>query len=54
MLPHAYETKGLRGTKPEGYAQGNLVAGYTHLHFGSCPELVKRWLSLCAEVAARA
>ncbi|MGG4493619.1 cobyrinate a,c-diamide synthase [Brevibacillus reuszeri] len=53
-LPHAYETKGLRGTKPEGYAEGNLVAGYTHLHFGSNPELVKRWLNRCAEVGARA
>lgn len=53
-LPHAYETKGLRGTKPEGYAEGNLVAGYTHLHFGSNPELVKRWLNRCVEVGARA
>ncbi|MGG1658557.1 cobyrinate a,c-diamide synthase [Brevibacillus sp. NRS-1366] len=53
-LPHAYETKGLRGTKPEGYAHDNLVAGYTHLHFGSNPELVKRWLNRCAEVGARA
>lgn len=53
-LPHAYETKGLRGMKPEGYAQGNLVAGYTHLHFGSNPELVLRWIERCAEVSARA
>lgn len=53
-LPHAYETKGLRGTKPEGYAQDNLVAGYTHLHFGSNPELVTRWLKRCMEVGARA
>ncbi|MED4584721.1 cobyrinate a,c-diamide synthase [Brevibacillus choshinensis] len=53
-LPHAYETKGLRGTKPEGYASENLVAGYTHLHFGSNPELVKRWIQRCVEVGARA
>jgi len=53
-LPHAYETKGLRGTKPEGYAQGNLVAGYTHLHFGSNPKLVRRWIERCEEVGARA
>ncbi|WJQ82873.1 cobyrinate a,c-diamide synthase [Brevibacillus brevis] len=53
-LPAAYETKGLRGTKPEGYVQENLVAGYTHLHFGSNPDLVERWLSRCAEVAERA
>ncbi|EJL40605.1 cobyrinic acid a,c-diamide synthase [Brevibacillus sp. CF112] len=54
QLPAAYETKGLRGTKPEGFARDNLVAGYTHLHFGSNPALVKRWLGLCAEVASRA
>lgn len=53
-LPHAYETKGLRGTKPEGFAAGNLVAGYTHLHFGSNPELVTRWIERCLEVGARA
>lgn len=53
-LPHAYETKGLRGTKPEGYAHENLVAGYTHLHFGSNLELVTRWIERCVEVGARA
>lgn len=53
-LPYAYETKGLRGTKPEGYACGNLVAGYTHLHFGSNPQLVTRWIDRCMEVKARA
>ncbi|WP_245997122.1 hypothetical protein [Brevibacillus invocatus] len=53
-LPHAYETRGLRGTKPKGYAEGNLIAGYTHLHFGSNPELVKRWLSRCVEGGAPA
>lgn len=53
-LPYAYETKGLRGTKPEGYAAGNLVAGYTHLHFGSNPGLVERWIRSCVEVGARA
>ncbi|MDH4619006.1 cobyrinate a,c-diamide synthase [Brevibacillus sp. AY1] len=52
-LAHAYETKGLRGTKQEGFAQGNLVAGYTHLHFGSDPDLVERWITRCLEVAGR-
>ncbi|MFD2368983.1 cobyrinate a,c-diamide synthase [Brevibacillus sp. GCM10020057] len=54
QLPPAYETKGLRGTKPEGFAQGNLVAGYTHLHFGSNPQVVRRWIERCMEVCARA
>lgn len=40
----AYETKGLRGTKQEGYMQFNVVAGYTHFHFASAPDLVQRWI----------
>lgn len=50
VLPYAYETKGLRGSKQEGYASGNLVAGYTHLHFASNPVLVERWIGRCQEV----
>jgi cobyrinic acid a,c-diamide synthase len=45
--PYAYETKGMRGSKLEGYQTGNLVAGYTHLHFASCPELVGNWIKKC-------
>ena len=45
----AYETKGLRGVKPEGYLSHNLVAGYTHLHFASNPGMVQRWLAGCKE-----
>ncbi len=48
-LPSAYQTKGMRGTKKEGFLTRNLVAGYTHLHFGSCPDLVENWISLCKE-----
>jgi cobyrinic acid a,c-diamide synthase len=44
---HAYVTKGMRGTKQEGYMQGNLVAGYTHFHFGSCPKMVENWIQQC-------
>jgi cobyrinic acid a,c-diamide synthase len=43
----AYETKGLRGTKQEGYLQFNVVAGYTHFHFASAPEMVQRWIEQC-------
>lgn len=46
----AYFTKGRFGAKQEGYAQGNLVAGYTHFHFASNPQLVKNWLAACLEV----
>lgn len=45
----AYESKGLRGTKMEGYVLGNLTAGYTHLHFASNPNMVKHWINRCLE-----
>ncbi|MBT2658441.1 cobyrinate a,c-diamide synthase [Bacillus sp. ISL-18] len=45
----AYQTKGMRGFKQEGYRKGNLIAGYTHVHFGSCPELVENWVKKCKE-----
>jgi cobyrinic acid a,c-diamide synthase len=45
----AYYTKGMRGTKQEGFMQGNLIAGYTHFHFGSCPEMVENWINRCKE-----
>ncbi|YCA43083.1 cobyrinate a,c-diamide synthase [Bacillus sp. JZ8] len=43
----AYETKGMRGVKKEGYMKGNLLAGYTHFHFGSCPQMVEKWIAKC-------
>lgn len=48
-LPYAYETKGRFGKKSEGYMRGNLVAGYTHFHFASNPQLVERWIEACVE-----
>ncbi len=47
QIQPAYQTKGLRGTKKEGYLKENLVAGYTHFHFGSCPEMVANWIEQC-------
>ncbi|WP_088833939.1 cobyrinate a,c-diamide synthase [Paenibacillus tyrfis] len=46
-LPHAYETKGLRGVKKDGCLLHRTVAGYTHLHFASNPGIVARWLECC-------
>jgi cobyrinic acid a,c-diamide synthase len=43
-FPYAYDAKGLRGTHPEGYAKGNLLAGYCHLHFASNPAMAKRFV----------
>lgn len=47
-LKPAYMSKGLRKDGEEGVvATGNLVAGYTHLHFASQPDLVSRWIHAC-------
>lgn len=46
---YAYETKGMRGMNKEGYLTYNLVAGYTHFHFASCPSIVKNWIEKCLE-----
>ncbi|GAE24647.1 cobyrinic acid A,C-diamide synthase [Halalkalibacter wakoensis JCM 9140] len=46
---HAYETKGMRGTGKEGYVSHHLVAGYTHFHFASCPDMIDNWKRKCVE-----
>lgn len=48
----AYVTSGMRGVKKEGYLKENLVAGYTHFHFGSCPEMVQNWIMQCRQLKA--
>lgn len=49
-LTPAYETKGRFGKKQEGYNMNNLVAGYTHFHFVSNPQLVDNWMTACKKV----
>lgn len=46
----------MTATKPNGskewqceHAEGNLLAGYPHLYYESCPELIARFLEKCAE-----
>jgi cobyrinic acid a,c-diamide synthase len=48
-IPFAYETKGMRGVSSEGYMNSNLIAGYTHFHFASCPAMVENWIKKCKE-----
>jgi cobyrinic acid a,c-diamide synthase len=48
-VPYAYETTGMRGVSKEGYLLHNLVAGYTHFHFASCPGMVENWIQRCLE-----
>ncbi|MGR6762762.1 cobyrinate a,c-diamide synthase [Paenibacillus sp. T2-29] len=45
--PFAYQTKGMRGLQSEGYAKGNLLAAYTHIHLASLPKAAVRWVEKC-------
>ncbi|WP_416151942.1 cobyrinate a,c-diamide synthase [Salipaludibacillus sp. HK11] len=49
MITAAFQTTGRKGTKEEGQINNNLVAGYTHLHFASCPSIAERWVNRCLE-----
>ncbi|MBB4823324.1 cobyrinic acid a,c-diamide synthase [Sporosarcina luteola] len=46
-LQHAYETKGMRGTKMDGYAADNVVAGFPQFHFATCLDMIETWLQAC-------
>uniref|UniRef100_UPI000472A7A6 cobyrinate a,c-diamide synthase n=1 Tax=Paenibacillus maysiensis TaxID=1155954 RepID=UPI000472A7A6 len=46
-FPYAYQTKGMRGLQSEGYAKGNLLAAYTHIHLASLPKAAVRWVEKC-------
>ncbi|MEK4026652.1 cobyrinate a,c-diamide synthase [Mammaliicoccus sciuri] len=45
----AYFSKGRFRAQQEGYLHKNLVAGFTHFHFASNPQLVENWLKACLE-----
>lgn len=48
-IKNAYEVKGYFQTGKEGYMIENLVAGYTHFHFASCPDILSNWINKCKE-----
>ncbi|WP_044895336.1 cobyrinate a,c-diamide synthase [Bacillus alveayuensis] len=43
----AYETNGWMGRYKEGYVTNNVVAGYMHLHFASCPKIAENFVNAC-------
>lgn len=44
---YAYETKSRFKKQGEGYRHENLIAGYTHFHFASNPQLAAQWIEQC-------
>ncbi|MHB1127823.1 MAG: cobyrinate a,c-diamide synthase [Bacillota bacterium] len=51
---HAYSLSGGRGAagRFEGYAAGNILATYVHLHFRSCPHTAVKFLETCRRYLA--
>ena len=49
VIPYAYEIEGIFGKKEEGTLVHQVVGGFTHIHFASCPSLVDRWIEKCIE-----
>ncbi len=48
-INYAYQLKGIKKMKKDGYIKNNLVAGYAHFHFLSSPKMVERWINQCIE-----
>lgn len=49
-IPFAYYSKGTFGEGEEGCLTNNVIAGYSHIHFASCPDLVENFLQKCMEM----
>ncbi len=45
--PYAYETKGMRGLKKDGFLTDHLVAGFTQFHFASNPVVAQNFIHTC-------
>lgn len=53
-IQYAYETKSRFKKQGEGYMHENLIAGYTHFHFASNPQLVVQWIEECKKYQKKA
>jgi cobyrinic acid a,c-diamide synthase len=52
-MSQVYRVTGRKGPVDDaaGYLKDNILAGYVHLHFGSCPEAAANLVAACASRA---
>jgi cobyrinic acid a,c-diamide synthase len=46
-IPRCLSLQSTGGARGEGYRTGSVLAGYAHLHFGSCPDFAGRFVEAC-------
>ncbi len=44
-VPRVYKVHGTHGSRLEGFLAGNVLGGYFHVHFGSCPGFAERFVA---------
>ncbi|MNC27150.1 Cobyrinic acid A,C-diamide synthase [compost metagenome] len=50
---YAYDSSGRSGSQPEGYARGNIMAAYAHIHLASHRPAALRFVEACSSYHGR-